>query len=310
MLPPEIHGARYLELGISDNDEIVRNSLAEHGWNGDNYGMSVKSEKSDDAYIVPFGREEGSFLNVLKLPPDAAAHEVAKHAREFRGQAQSDNKKKQRELHEKLKKKEITQEEHDAGVQQGADEMNRKLQEFTALKQKYDSSVADQRKLGSKGLKDERQIWMNIYAALTGEAKEFWKWLAPRRPLGMLPGDLLAAIEQRWITSGAPLFLVSDAGFGQQALAAVCAIAARPPAHAKACEARFRQDMDQKLKNSLDKAQARRKKGEVTDEECKVECDRARQGCSDETQIFERLITELRAFFDERSGRKDSRLRG
>jgi len=150
----------------------------------------------DDYYFVPLGREPGSYLDFLGLPPTASEIEVAAKDRAYRRQLGCDFRTSRSELIKKRDHNEITEEEYNSGVKKLEEERTEKRIEINKLREKYNLEPAEKRRILNMGLKDDSAVWVDMYESFlyASEADCLGKLIFKQHPFPQMEPSQLVGI--------------------------------------------------------------------------------------------------------------------
>ncbi|MGD2088738.1 MAG: hypothetical protein PVH61_21345 [Candidatus Aminicenantes bacterium] len=159
--------------------------------------MNASRNLAEDYYFVPLGREPGSYLDVLGLPPTASEVEAKNRQEEYLLGLIKDFKNKRKKLRERKEKKEITEEEFNAQVKEWKEEKRKKEVDLNKKEENYDLSLAEERKLKNMGFVDDNVIWLDMYKSLSSSTdSEYLKELFfKKRPLPEIEQSLLDIVR-------------------------------------------------------------------------------------------------------------------
>jgi hypothetical protein len=267
--------------------------------------MSSKTESAPEYYIVPLGRERGSYLDLLNLPPDATPEEASKAEGEYRRQIKQDFKSKRKKLMTAHKgngidgnaehtQETITKEELEAGIKQLEDEQTRRETELNEKQNKYDARQAAQRRLSNEGRKDDDGVvWLEMYRSLGKTRADVWRFLLSRRAIGNVDPELLTEIEHRWINTEAPGMLVPSSRTGSRCLALLADWLALTGEERQARAEGFRRELEWSVRIKDRDLRAQVQKREISAEEARTLLSRHEEATQEELELFRRLGAEL-----------------
>ena len=152
-------------------------------------------------YLVPFGRERGSYLDVLGLPPDASEAVVARRDVEYRFKMRDELRDKCRVLRAERDQGTITQEEFDAETQQLQEAKNKRETKLNELKAAHEATKAQMRALKRGGHQVASGGWAELFRGLDGDAATLWSVVRQRRPLPQLSEERVRQIEAQWVSA-------------------------------------------------------------------------------------------------------------
>lgn len=156
--------------------------------------MKEERNSLDQYYFVPLGRERGSYLDLLDLPPTASIGEAKKAEVQYKKSIEKVFKSKRKELRLKLKDNTITQEEFDERVKEWEDEKTQKNIELNKLNENFKKAQAEKRKLQNRGIKDKSVVWLEMYKGYDREGF-FKEWLSGNKPLRRIDQDQLNSLK-------------------------------------------------------------------------------------------------------------------
>ena len=223
--------------------------------------MSAKADASSEPYLVPFGREQGGYLDLLGLPPDA--DDVAARAREaeFRKEVELNLRHRCIALKKSHDEGQLTKEELDEQTRQLIDAKTQRLTELNELKGKFDAIQAERRKLANEGRRDDSVNWLPMYPTFGADLAKWGDFLLRERPLGPQPVALLDEVERRWLDAAEPELLVPPDW------ARYLDVLGLPPDAAEAVvrarDTAFRQEVETTLQQQRQQLEDRHRKSEV-----------------------------------------------
>jgi hypothetical protein len=257
--------------------------------------MSLKAHESSQYYLVPFGREPGGYLDLLGLPPDASESQAGRRDCEFLKEIDAAFRLKYREAAKSQKAGRITQEEFDAQVKVLEDQKNRQLTELSDLRSKFDLIQSERRRLANEGRTDDSVDWLELYRWCSDSPEEGWRFLLARRAPGAVDPRMLAEVERRWITSGAPFLVVPPSGVGCRPLELAAQWATLPESNAGVRTSQFRRDVERQTKEQRQLIRARVAKGELTPEQGEADEKYADEVAQRDSSLLDGFMQEARA---------------
>ncbi len=181
---------------------------------------------SSDEYFVPFGREPGSYLDVLGLNPSATNAEANRALVAYNLRVNADCTTACNEIRARFAANEISEAEQADEIEKQTAIKTQKLTDINTLKARHNSQVAERRKRENLGLPDDTATWMPMYRDLLDQSEATWNTLLrPQVPDSITP-EYGAQLVSRWLHGALPWAIVPGGTHGDlsaEMFASLCA---------------------------------------------------------------------------------------
>lgn len=181
---------------------------------------------SSDEYFVPFGREPGSYLDVLGLNPSATNAEANRALVAYNLRVNADCTTACNEIRARFAANEISEAEQADEIEKQTAIKTQKLTDINTLKARHNSQVAERRKRENLGLPDDTATWMPMYRDLSDQSEATWNTLLRPQVPDSITAEYGAQLVSRWLHGALPWAIVPAGTHGDlsaEMFASLCA---------------------------------------------------------------------------------------
>ncbi len=225
---------------------------------------------SSDEYFVPFGREPGSYLDVLGLGPSASVADANRALVAYKQRVDAEYQTACNEIRERFAAHAIGEAEQTDEIEKQTAIKTQKLTDLNTLKKRHDSQVAERRRRLTLGLPDDTATWQPMYRDLSDQSEATWNALLRPQVLESVSPDYAAQLSSRWLQGNMPWAIVPAGSHDQtyvDLLAGLSASGRQSPIPLSQAEAQ----VQQRVKAARKTLKEREQKGELTSEAARLE---------------------------------------